>query len=333
MTTTVERSASGFLATARALGRSASRDGFRRRCDALRWAETAELELHGLREPVAIPATVGQLADEQWAHHYALSKSAKAVRSILRGIVEDLGRSTPLESVDRARLKSWLAKLAADGQKPNSIRRRVSVLMRMLRAAVDEGWLAAEPRVPPLPAPGEGRLRFLSAAEVTGLQDQLRGPQGREDYADLVGFLVDTGLRMSEALGLSWRDVTGQDGQPTHIDIGATKGGRPRRIKLTDRARKSLRLPADTEGPWSHIPYPSFMRAWGVAREALGFSEDPDYVPHVLRHTFASNLVQRGVGLEVVSKLLGHTSLQMTMRYAHLAPGAGDDAIDALQGN
>jgi site-specific recombinase XerD len=67
-------------------------------------------------------------------------------------------------------------------------------------------------------------------------------------------------------------------------------------------------------------------------REHLGLENDSQFVIHSLRHTFASRLVQRGVELQVVAKLLGHRSILTTMRYAHLAPQNLADAVKVLSG-
>lgn len=66
-------------------------------------------------------------------------------------------------------------------------------------------------------------------------------------------------------------------------------------------------------------------------REALGMQHDKQFVFHVFRHTFCSRLVQAGVPIEVVQKLAGHETLQMTMRYAKLAPRNLTSAISVLE--
>lgn len=69
---------------------------------------------------------------------------------------------------------------------------------------------------------------------------------------------------------------------------------------------------------------------WDRARSHLGFINDEHFVPYIRRHTCASRLVQRGVPINVVKEWLGHKSIQMTMRYAHLAPNNLKAAADAL---
>ena len=63
----------------------------------------------------------------------------------------------------------------------------------------------------------------------------------------------------------------------------------------------------------------------------IGLGDDTDFVPHCLRHTCASRLVQKGVHLQVVQQWLGHRAIQTTLRYAHLAPKNLNSARDVLE--
>ena len=63
----------------------------------------------------------------------------------------------------------------------------------------------------------------------------------------------------------------------------------------------------------------------------MSLMDDSHFVPHICRHTFASRLVQRGVGITVVQQLCGHKTLEITLRYAHLAPSNLDEAIKKLE--
>jgi hypothetical protein len=89
----------------------------------------------------------------------------------------------------------------------------------------------------------------------------------------------------------------------------------------------------DTPGCW-HAPAPKqawewCSHRWGVVTKAAGW---PDVTLHILRHTCASRLVQRGVPIYTVTKWLGHSSVKVTERYAKLAPGNLSQALSALEG-
>lgn len=71
-------------------------------------------------------------------------------------------------------------------------------------------------------------------------------------------------------------------------------------------------------------------RACVRMRKGLGLAEDDQFVPHCLRHTFCSRLVQKGVSLSKVQKLAGHKTLAMTMRYSHLGDENLDEAVASL---
>jgi integrase len=69
---------------------------------------------------------------------------------------------------------------------------------------------------------------------------------------------------------------------------------------------------------------------WDRLRVRMGMEEDPNFVPHILRPTCASRLVQKGVHLQVVKEWMGHKAIQTTLRYAHLAPKQLHDAVKLL---
>ena len=77
-------------------------------------------------------------------------------------------------------------------------------------------------------------------------------------------------------------------------------------------------------------PYQS-DKAWAWVRKEMGLKDDKDFILHALRHTCASRLVNAGIDLYVVKEWLGHSSIQVTERYAHLAPQKLADAVNALE--
>ena len=74
-----------------------------------------------------------------------------------------------------------------------------------------------------------------------------------------------------------------------------------------------------------------FLHVWDRARDILGFTDDPDMIPYICRHTCISSLVQNGRSIPVIQKWLGHKNIQMTMRHAILAPHNLTDAALVLE--
>ena len=194
-----------------------------------------------------------------------------------------------------------------------TINRKLSALYKLLRKAERMGQI---PRLPTYLRLKErnGRVRFLSPEEEAALFAEI----GRlePDFERLCVFLVDTGARVGEALGLKWPDI--QDGNAT---FWITKSGRSRTVPLTRRAAQAVTGPSRREhsGPFSMIEYQNLRYHWNRARKGVGLGDDPQVVPHILRHTCASRLVQAGIDLRRVQSFLGHQTIQMTLRYAHLA--------------
>ena len=146
----------------------------------------------------------------------------------------------------------------------------------------------------------------------------------------IVRFAVDTGGRLSEILRLDWRDA--ELGR-RRVCFRETKNGEDRTVRLCERAQATLAgIGAKDSGPvfiFRGKPIKSVQTAFEKARTK---AELEDVRFHDLRHTFASRLVQGGVPLYDVMHLMGHKSLDMVQRYAHLAPDYQDRAIRALDG-
>ncbi len=203
-----------------------------------------------------------------------------------------------------------------------TVQKDVSTLRAILNKAHREGRLALPPRFPKFKAL-KPRDRWLEPAEeerlVTCAADHL---------VPLIRFAVATGGRRSELLGLDWRQV---DLARKRVVFLNTKNGENRNVRLCDRACAVLGSLGPKEvGPvftYKEKAVRSVKTSFISARKAAGLD---DVRFHDLRHTFASRLVQAGVPLYDVGQLLGHKSLEMVQRYAHLAPDYQERAITAL---
>lgn len=152
-----------------------------------------------------------------------------------------------------------------------------------------------------------------------------------EDAYRLSVFLVDAGCRLGEALGLIWNDI-----QEHRVSFWITKSGRSRTIAMTERAKEVIKLPPTTvgrrpKGPFAMLTQAQYRAIWNEAKTEVGLGADEQVVPHILRHTCASRLVQGGIDIRRVQMWLGHQTLSMTMRYAHLATNDLDGCVVVLE--
>ncbi len=173
------------------------------------------------------------------------------------------------------------------------------------------------------------RLRTLS------LEEENRLIAGANPYLqDLIRFALHTGLRVGEMFSLSWNDVDLDQGI---ISVRAEKTGKLRKVPInhvTQRILECWLLNRRNEfvfyNPDTGKPFCDLKAGFKLACKRAGIS---DVTWHTLRHTFASRLVNRGVDIVTVQELLGHSTVTMTMRYAHTNLQAKQDAVKVLAPN
>ncbi len=211
------------------------------------------------------------------------------------------------EMVDRL-----IGELRKRGNSNATINRKMAALSKLLRKAFKMGDIHSLPEFRRQKEKA-GRIRFLEYEEEDRLFAAIRAKD--EQYSALCIFLVDTGARLGEGIGLRWNDL--HDDRAT---FWITKSGKSRTVPLTPRAIEAVKSQAGAkEGPFASVDQQRFRWVWNAAKSQVGLGSDDDVVPHVLRHTCASRLVRGGIDIRRVQMWLGHQTLQMTMRYAHLA--------------
>ena len=141
--------------------------------------------------------------------------------------------------------------------------------------------------------------------------------------------LLDTGCRLSEILDLRYDDV---NYETNLISIWINKGDRPRSIPMTARVKTILKTRQETRKikPFT-VTIDQADKAWAWVRKEMKLEKDTQFVLHSLRHSCATRLVNKGVDLYVVKEYLGHSSIQVTERYAHLAPSKLAHAASILE--
>lgn len=282
----------------------------------------------------------------------AKQANANKVLDAIGRIQRDLGPETLLSELTTPVLTRWrdsLRRATPEGDSepgiplaPASKNRYRDTLLAMLRMAHDDwGALAKMPRLPRVKQ-GEQVTRWLTEDEEQRLLEA-----SSEHLRELLTFLLDTGARKSEAVGLEWPQVRLDVDRPV-VQFINTKGGRPRGVPVPNRTAELLRRLHDEEserggarvaaaghvfmwippGTSEPVPYADPKKGFRAARTRAGLGSDVTI--HVMRHTYASRLVMRGESIYDVSKLLGHSSVKMTERYAHLAPDHLEATVAAL---
>lgn len=264
--------------------------------------------------------------------HWQFQRNWKSTTSNIKSIMEILGESTPIEAVANEKAIQKLVKqLKAQGNSPATINRKLSTLQTLFRLAYGEwGTLKTMPRFTKARTKEKnGRIRVLSLEEEQKLI-QVLTDMGQLEMAHLVQVLVDTGMRLGEALKMTLEDI---DFPNNAIRIWENKTDKPRSVPMTRMVQGVISKVAKgrAEGKLWTLGHNQVEYTWRKARAAMGLSQDKGFVIHALRHTCASRLVQRGVSLYVVKELLGHSSIQVTERYAHLNTAALQEAVNLLE--
>ena len=235
----------------------------------------------------------------------------------------------PLCTITADHLEGLKADMLAAGKAPRTIQYAFAVFSQMWNRAQLKGIVVgiSPKRQVKLPRIDNRRERFLTHKEANVLLAELK-KSSYDIYATALLALA-CGLRAGEIHALRWNDINFENG---YISIRDPKSRKNRFCVITDVVRECLetmysgQLPQELVFPTATgTPRTQVNDAYDRAVKRLGLNEgvvDPrqKVVFHTLRHTFASWLVQQGVPLYTVGKLLGHCSLEMTQRYAHLAP-------------
>lgn len=298
-------------------------------------ARESEIKAQLLRgEPITVESKQerkgGRTLREAFDHAKLSWKNTKAERTSIGNaerVLSFFGEDTAVGAINRDAVARWVKHLDEElGNSSSTINRKLTALRVLLKTAYEHEWIDRMPRLPKLKE-RKHRVVYYTPEEEMKILEILRA-MGMDRQAHLVEFLLDTGLRISEAQRLKWPQV-----HDDAIEVLDTKNGEDRRVPLTKRASRAMSRQSKTRpGPWHGLDYESHIRTcWANVRTAMGRQDDKLFVLHGLRHTFCSRLVQKGVQLAVVKELAGHKCLSTTLRYAHLAPSNLRDAVALLE--
>lgn len=302
-------------------------------------AEKGNLD-HLLRpEKVTKPTTYAEFA-EKWMRAYVAVNNKpseqRAKRYIVKsGLIPIFGNKV-LSEIKTADIEAYKAREQSNGISAKTINNRLTVLRKSLVTAIEWEELESLPKFRLLKTQ-PFKFRHLRESDV---QSIINSCKTRNERA-MVLIAVRTGIRFSELCALEWGDIDGElrllsvRRSVVHKHVGTPKNGRVRYVPLTNDALKELESlnPSHKSAPifqfngerylyWNALCF--LHRACDRAGiERIGW--------HTLRHTFASQLASKGASLKAIQDLLGHSTINMTLRYAHLAPEVLRDTIALLE--
>ena len=296
---------------------------------------------------------ISAFLDAQAAEAGAARNTLLAYGRDLRDLSDWLGRrGLALAGLTREQVEDYLSFCDAQGLSRATRARRLSAIRQFTRFALDEGWREDDPAIR-ISGPGRAKRvprtldRDQILALLTSAADLGRTPVDRARNLCMMELLYATGMRVSELVSLP---VAGCRGDPAALVIRG-KGGKERMVPLGPAARAAMRdwlalrdsapqgsalyrLLAGRGARWlfpapgaaGHLPRQSFSRLLGQMAVAAGI--DPTRVtPHVIRHAFATHLLEGGADLRSIQMLLGHADLGSTEIYTHVLDNRMRDLV------
>ena len=263
----------------------------------------------------------------------------------------------PLSAITVEDVEGWRLKRINEGIEPSTVRRDLDALSSVLTRAVKLDKLAINPvhRIERPKIDRTPKVRYLDAAEERRIRKALSErdaemrkaresanrwrkarkqdplpplPYFGDHLTPAVLISMNTGMRRGELLALRWANVD-MKGKQLTVEGATAKAGQTRHIPLNDEALDVLKKWKEQAPAGDRVIAvdTGFKTAWASLLERAKITK---FRWHDLRHHFASRLVQAGVPLNTVRELLGHGSMAMTLRYAHLAPDQKAEAVALL---
>jgi integrase len=287
------------------------------------------------REAIEPAITFGEFTSKHYLPHAeATVRRPDVIVSRLNTGALPHFRDRRLDAITTHDVQQFHARMR-EGRSPTTANHHLVLLKAMLNCAVKWEMIPRNPctGVKKFQEP-TGRDRYLGRDEVKRFLEVLDGCDN-VPVASGLRLLLFTGLRSREVFELPWADV---DPETKSILLRRTKSGKSRRVYLSSAAWAEVELMRPLRIDNHPYVFPGLrpgtpvMQPHRCFRGILKDAGIADFRIHDLRHTFASHMVQSGASLFEVQKSLGHSSSQMTQRYAHLADaGLRDRADQAAQ--
>lgn len=310
---------------------------FKRLTDAKKWAEETEVDIRAGRYFNKMEAqrhTMAELIDRYLVR--VLPKKRKSTqpsqKTQLAWWTCEIGSLT-MALVTPTVIADCRDKLLDTGRSPGTTNRYLAVISHTCTYAVKElHWIDSNPCMKVTnPKEPRGRVRFLSGEERTRLLDACKASSNKVLYPAVI-LAMSTGMRRGEQFGLHWQDVNLTNGR---IILHNTKNNERRVAIASGPALDELKNLAKVRRIDSDLVFPGKIKGKSIVLdrswyEALKLAEIDNFRWHDLRHCFASELAMSGATLAELAEAMGHKTLDMVKRYAHLTEGHISKVVERM---
>jgi integrase len=332
-----------YTAEVRLKGYPAQTATFKRKTDANKWIQDTESAIRDGRHFKTVEAKKHTLAElvDRYIKDVLPGKPKKAIDKTqqLTWWKERLGYYV-LAEVTPALIVQYRDELSngityrGTQRTPATVVQYMLALSHAFTIAVNEwGWLEDSPmRKVKNPTPSRGRVRFLDDEERAKLLTACKDSSNEWLYMVVI-LALSSGMRKAELFSLKWQDVNLKDG---FLILHETKNGERRRVPLAGLGLELLRQHAKVRRLDTPLLFPSnkdaqkpidLKRPW---MDALSKADITDFHWHDLRHCTASYLAMNGASMADIAAVLGHKTLQMVKRYAHLSDGHVSNVVASM---
>lgn len=268
------------------------------------------------------------------------TKTHEREESLFRTWIDPAMGGMPFKDIDRSDVERVFHSIVDAGRSVRTAEYALTTLKQIWRDAKEDGYTGDMPVISKIlktkiSKNDNARVRFLSYGEADQLLEALKNRS--LDLYEKTLISIHCGCRAGEILGLTWGQVDQDHGV---FNLKNTKSGKGRSVVMTEPVKKIMQ--AKERGLPDELVYPGRQGKRSVAVSATfqkvvdelfnnGVSDPREKVTfHTCRHTAASWMVMQGVSLYLVQKVLGHSTIQVTERYSHLAPDQLQLAANAI---
>lgn len=292
--------------------------------------------------PKITTVTTFQEFSKRWMDNYVRANNKPSEMEnkagVLRNHLVPFFGNTSIKDIKRERVEEYKVMKLNAGLSAKTINNHLAFLAKCLNCAIDWEVIDAKdmPRIKKLKSSMK-QIDFLSPSDTA----QLLADRSEPMYNLMIYVALRTGLRFGELLGLKWEAINFEANVLTVQEsivrgqVGTPKSGKIRHVPLSQDLRQELLKHRKSSGRLFEVKgfeNISARMATNALHRILKRVKLTRHVNwHMFRHTFASHLTMNGTPIPVIQKFMGHASIEMTMRYAHLSPNAHADSVNCFQ--